>query len=272
MKAEEILKSQWLDILFENRNKEYGAYTLRKLYNVRLLKAVASALVFSLLLFLLLQNVKKKTAALLFDNGTEFDISEAIAEKKIPEKIPEPMKQAPKPPKSFIYVVPQFVKDAQPVIEAPDDNDNAAVSNVSHPDGPPVGPIQPEITPVTPDPGPAIQPDPPVVTKEPEIYFYNSVEILPEYPGGKEKRDAFLQQHLGDYVTDEGVVKKAYVQFIVEKDGTLSGIQVINGEDEDFNRKVIRAFSKMPRWKPGLQNGHYVKVQYQLPVQLIPAE
>jgi protein TonB len=270
MKAEEILKSQWLDILFENRNKEYGAYTLRKAYNMRLIKSVVAALVFSLLLFLLLQNVKKKTAALLFDNGTEFDISEAIAEKKIPEKIPEPIKQTPKPPRSLIYVVPHFVKDAEPDITSPDDDPGAAISNISNPDGPPAGPIQPQITTVTPDPGPEKQPEPAVVPKEPEIY--TSVEEMPEYPGGNGKRDAFLQQHLGDYVTDEGVTKVAWVKFIVEKDGTLSGIEIIKGEDEDFNRKVIRAFAKMPRWKPGVQNGHSVKVQYQLPVQLIPGE
>jgi periplasmic protein TonB len=271
MKAEEILKSQWLDILFENRNKEYGAYTLRKAYNMRLIKSVAAALVLALLLFFLLQNLKTKGVVRLFDTGTEVDISEAIAEKKIPEKIPEPIKQTPKPPRSLIYVVPHFVKDARPDITSPDDDPDAAISNISNPDGPPAGPIQPQITTVTPDPGPVKQPDPtpaPVVKEE----IFTVAEQMPEYPGGNGKRNDFLQQHLGDYVSEEGAVKKAYVQFIVEKDGTLSGIEVINGEDEDFNRRVIRAFSKMPRWKPGSQNGHYVKVWYQLPVQLVPAE
>jgi len=83
---------------------------------------------------------------------------------------------------------------------------------------------------------------------------------------------AFLQQQLQDYVTEEGVVKRAVVRFVIEKDGTITAIEVATGEDGDFNKKVVRAIQKMPKWKPGVQNGQVVKVLYELPVQLLPQE
>jgi periplasmic protein TonB len=270
MKAEEILRSPWLDILFENRNKEYGAYTLRKSYDQRIVIATGSALLFGLVIVLLSQFLKtnRNAAALVY---TDYELTEAQMHKPEPPKLPEPVKKTPPPVRSVNYVVPVFVKDrVAPMIVSPDDDPDAAVSNITNPNGPTVGVIQPQIIPVTTTTTvkqPEKQPDP--VVEDVVVTF---AEEMPAYPGGRDKMVSFLQDKLQDYVTEEGKPKKATVRFIVEKDGTLTGIEIIGGDDNDFNKRVQHTIERMPKWKPGVQNGHKVKVLYEFPIQLVPAE
>lgn len=270
MKAEEILKSHWLDILFENRNKEFGAYTIRRHYNERMLKAVASALGLTVLIFLLLHSVKTNKGSAVLVDVTDVDISRAYPTPKPPEKLPEPVQKTPPPVKTVAFTVPDFQKHVKPEINSPYDDPYAAISNITNPVGQPVGITQPPVTPpATPDPGPVTTPAPqPVINDEP----VRIAEEMPAFPGGREQLVAFLQKHLQDYVTEEGQVKKAVVYFVVEKDGSLTSIEITEGDDSDFNKRVIRTIEKMPRWTPGSQNGHKVKVLYAFPIQLIPAE
>lgn len=266
MKAEDILKARWLDILFEHRNKEYGAYPIRSTYDLRLTKAVIAALVCSLVFFLFLQNAGTTKPSRIFVGSTDYDLMPPPQVKQ-PE-IKPPQQQPPR--KTFTYVVPQFVKNAPPQIAAPDDHDDADVAGNTNPNDVPGGtttqpaPATPAPVPVTPaEPAPT-----PVVNDVP----LTIAEEMPAYPGGREKMIAFLQQQLQDYVTEEGQAKKATVRFIIEKDGSLSAVEITSGSDGDFNKRVVRTIQKMPRWKPGAQNGQKVKILYEFPIQLVPAD
>ena len=270
MKTEDILKSEWLDILFENRNKEYGAYTIRKSYNQRLLTAVLVALGISLAAFLLLQSIKSGKRVQLFGNEQDIDLT-SVAQQKPPEKLPE-VKPAQQPPrKSVSYVVPVFEPDAEPQVVSPEEIPDADITGTNNPNGEPGGTTTqtPVTGPAAPDPAPVKDPEPaPVVEDAPRTY----AEEMPSYPGGRDKMIAFLQQQLQDYVTEEGQLKRATVRFVIEKDGSLTGIEIVTGEDGDFNKRVIRTMQKMPRWKPGAQNGLKVKILYEFPIQLVPAD
>lgn len=272
MKAEDILQSRWLDILFENRNKEYGAYAIRKNYNQRLTSAVIAALLISITIFLFLNNLKQDSRAVALYAGTEYEIVE-LPQAKQPEKTPEVKPpQQPPPRKTIAYLVPVFTPDAVPQISSPDDNDDSDVAGTTNPNGDPGGTTTQPATPSTPDPGPPVTqpaPDPAPVVKDIPVTY---AEEMPAYPGGRDKMIAFLQQQLQDYVTEEGQAKKATVRFVVEKDGTLTAVEIVTGSDGDFNKRVVRTIQKMPRWKPGAQNGQKVKVLYEFPIQLVPAD
>jgi periplasmic protein TonB len=115
-------------------------------------------------------------------------------------------------------------------------------------------------------------PEPLVKKPEPEEVTYTSVQKMPHFPGGRDAMLAFLQRELQDYVTEEGQARQVTIEFVVEKDGSLSGLSITESDDEGFSRKVTKAFQKMPRWSPGQQNNQPVKVLYRLPVKILPAE
>ncbi|MBL7727156.1 MAG: energy transducer TonB [Dinghuibacter sp.] len=270
MKAEEILKSHWLDILFEHRNKEFGAYVIRRQYNDRMLKAVAWSLGITVAVFLAMSALKTQNNRSARVEVTDFDISHA-GQPKPPEKLPPPVQKAQPPVKSVAFTKPIFEKAVPPEITSPEDLPDAAISNVTKPVGQPVGVTQPPVTPpVTGDPVPTPQPTVQPVVKPDEPLLI--AEEMPAFPGGREELVAFLQKHLQDYVTEEGEVKRAVVHFIVEKDGTLTSIEITDGADIAFNKRVVHTIGKMPPWKPGSQNGEKVKVLFAFPIQLIPAE
>lgn len=95
-----------------------------------------------------------------------------------------------------------------------------------------------------------------------------SVEQKPEFPGGMAAFGKFLQRNL-KYPAEmrtRGLQGKVFVSFIVDRDGTLSDIKAIRGPSEEFKEEAVRVLSSSPKWKPGVQNGHVVRVQYTVPI------
>ena len=111
---------------------------------------------------------------------------------------------------------------------------------------------------------------PPVVETEKvdEDVIHVSVEFMPEFPGGT----AALMKYLGaniKYPTisqEMGSAGKVIVQFVVDKDGTITDPTVVRGVDAYLDKEAIRVISSMPKWKPGVQNGKKVRVKYTVPV------
>src|SRR5687768_18040209 len=91
---------------------------------------------------------------------------------------------------------------------------------------------------------------------------------MPEFPGGKAALQRFLIKHLR--VPDEGLEPvsriSVEVQFIVDKNGSITGMEILRSGGELFNKEVLRVLQKMPVWKPGRQNGMEVRVYFKLPV------
>jgi protein TonB len=261
MKPESILKASMLDILFENRNKEYGAYELRMNYEGRLLKSIAGMLGI-VLLFICINywTAGKQIQSGIIDNLLP---PETVLEKFEIEKIKPPV--ISKPPAATIqYATPLFVTNTDAPIPENTALDKDVLIGTQTIEGPPASestlPSPPENT------GNNIAPVPPV-PNEPEVY--RKAEIMPEYPGGEAAMRRFLQKNLRfDFENMEaGSRVEILCRFIVDQEGNVTGIEIIkSGGVNEFDKEVARVVTKMPQWKPGIQNGRNVSVDFTLPV------
>lgn len=109
---------------------------------------------------------------------------------------------------------------------------------------------------------------------EPDVVLdkpHRRVEVMPEYPGGMSAFYQFLQQHL-DYPTLDrinGLEGRVYVQFIVEKDGSLTDFTIVRGGTPRMQRESIRVLQQMPAWIPGQQQGQKVRVYFVVPINFV---
>jgi TonB family protein len=97
-------------------------------------------------------------------------------------------------------------------------------------------------------------------------HIYGLVTQMPEFDGDLYK---YLGDHLSypDAAMDKGVQGIVYVTFVVEKDGNLTGVHVIHSLEHSLDSAAVACVRRMPKWKPGIQNGVTVRVQYNLPIK-----
>ncbi|MBV8389555.1 MAG: energy transducer TonB [Mucilaginibacter sp.] len=98
--------------------------------------------------------------------------------------------------------------------------------------------------------------------------IFTEVEQAPEFQGGIDKFYKFLGQNIKypAVAKEKKVEGKVFVSFIVEKDGSLSNIKVLKEPGSGCGNEALRVMKLSPKWKPGVQNGHKVRVQYTLPI------
>ena len=103
-------------------------------------------------------------------------------------------------------------------------------------------------------------------TDDSEVYT-GAVEVMPEYPGGTTAMFEFIQKNVKypESAKDKGLEGKVYVQFVVEKDGSLSSFNILRGVSDDMDAEAIRVLKLMPKWKSGMKDGKPVRVQYVMP-------
>ena len=105
-----------------------------------------------------------------------------------------------------------------------------------------------------------------------EFFFdnaFNVVENDPEFPGGQDSLQAFMERNLRNPRQVDG---KVYVQFIVERNGRMTNLEVIRGIDEETDEEVLRVMRLMPRWIPGRQRDKLTRVLVRFPVKISPTE
>src|SRR5690554_3115204 len=113
-------------------------------------------------------------------------------------------------------------------------------------------------------------PPPPPKPKQEEVTeeIFVVVENQPEFPGG----NAAMMKFLGDNIKypviaqENGIQGRVICNFVVEKDGSITDVQVVRGVDPSLDREAVRVIQQMPRWKPGKQRGSAVRVRFTLPV------
>ena len=268
MDVNKILNADILDIIFEGRNKEYGAYDLRKTYNKRIVRAIAGTLIIIVLLFAgyLISNLNggpKKQAMVVEDVQLE-DVKE---EKKEPPPPPPPKVEPPKvemakftPPK----IVPD--KEVKPE-EKPPEQEKLEDTKI--------GPVNQEgvkddgiAAPPVSDAGKGVVEAP---KKDDEDYdkTFTKVEIESEFPGGAAAWLRYLNKNLrypDDAVNNE-IQGTVVVQFIVDKEGNVSDVQAIAGPDNGgLREEAVRVIKKSGRWTPAVQNGRQVKSYKKQPI------
>ncbi len=274
MKADAILQSDLLDIIFENKNKQYGAYVLRKQYNHRLTIALMAMFAIVVITALLISREHKKKILDIPEIMKTFVMSPAVPEKP---KLPEPVKPkaipatAQKKNNTVQFNTQIKIVDNNIVTtKLPDLTDSSAIAGVTF-KGP--GDDNPIVT----IPGgvpapPGKVPSTTMGTTDPTTPRVTA-EIMPSYPGGIEALRAFLARHLTnpeDVAAGEEVNVK--VRFVVGIDGRLKGFEVTEDGGNAFNNEVIRVLKKMPEWVPGRSQGQNVSVYYTVPVKFVSAE
>lgn len=260
----DIFTNEWLDIVFEGRNKSYGAYDLRKSNTKTTFKAlIIGAVVFSVL-------VSAPLIASLLPNSSDSDdaLDTKIVSIKLPpkEKPKENLPPPPPPPPKVDQV--KFVK---PVVAKADEITEEPPKIVELKDKN----IGKETIKGDPDAELSVEPvgtgTVAVVEEDNTIYNTAGIELKPDFPGGMDKFYKFIGNN---YQTpeEEGLKGKVFVNFVVEKDGSLTDIKVLRDIGYGTGAEAIRVLKKCPRWTPGEQNGKKVRVLYSLPISIQSAE
>ncbi|MBQ3710583.1 MAG: TonB family protein [Bacteroidales bacterium] len=106
------------------------------------------------------------------------------------------------------------------------------------------------------------------VTKASNDSIFNVVEVMPEYPGGMEMMIKYLSENIKypEEAKDKGIQGRVFVQFVIEKDGSVTGVKVMRSVHPLLDNESVRVVKAMPKWKPGLQKGKPVRVSYNLPI------
>jgi protein TonB len=277
MTHQELLQANLLDIVFENRNKSYGAYALRKDYNTRLLTALGAGM--SVILIFVFINTFDTTQQSSVVIPTD---KQAIIIKEVQLMKEQPKEQAPKQPavvkvktvlpkiSTVRFTTPPQIKEDNKVkneIVAISEMDNKQIDNNTS-----VGenysgiikePAMPAAQAGNGEGGPAEPKQPDFVIQERE----------PEFPGGTEALKRFLGKNLStpDQL-EAGEKKVVHIKFKVDKDGSVTSFEIVTSGGNEFDREVVRVCKKMPRWTPAIQNGINIPVSYVLPVTFIGME
>src|SRR5580698_338851 len=265
MEVNKILNADVLDIIFEGRNKEYGAYDLRKTYNKRLVKSIIGMVIIILLLFggFFLSNLKGGPAkkAQVVDDVQLEDVSQ----KKDEPPPPPPPKVEPPKVEMAKFTPPLIVKDKEvkpeekpPEQEKLEDTKIGTVNQEGQKDD---GITAPPV-----DQGKGVVETP---KNDDEDKIFTKVEIESSYPGGDAAWQRYLYKnfHYPDEAVNNEIQGNVVVQFIVDKEGNISDVQAISGPtDGGLRDEAVRVIKRSGKWTPAVQNGRQVKSYKKQPI------
>ena len=268
MDANKIMSADILDLIFDGRNKDYGAYELRKSYNRRLMWALIGTAALCILLIggYFLGNAMggdKENAVMV---QQDVNLEEIKEEKK--EEPPPPPPPKPEPPKVEIakFTPPKIVKDEEvkedekpPEVEKLEDTKIGTINQEGLKDE---GIVAPPVS----DEGKGVVEAP---KKEEEDWdkTFTKVEIESEYPGGASAWQRYLNKNLRypQDAIDNDIQGTIVVQFIVDKAGVVSEVEAISGPQE-LRDEAVRVIKKSGQWTPAVQNGRQVKSYKKQPI------
>jgi protein TonB len=268
MTNKEILQASLLDIIFENRNKEYGAYALRNGYDKRLLTALGFSL--GLVLLLILLSFLRFNSSASQDSNDEKD---GFTLTKVIEMEPEKHKQPELPRPIEKPIVAQV--DHQTIRVVPDHQLEKAMVNINDiaddaiSDKDVAG--KPDTEPRNNDLTTKSIGDGEMKTlPEPEKPVIKIPYRAPQYPGGFEALNEFFKNNLTTpEELEPGDKRLVKVKFTVGIDGKLSDITILESPDKRYDKEVTRVLRKMKNWEPAIQNDMHVTASFILPVTFI---
>ncbi len=271
MKPEAILQADLLDIIFDGRNKAYGAYYLRRHQEQYLLTGMFIAFGMIVLLLLSLSYRKREaTQRNIFDPGAARIIKVDPLIPKPPEQRQPPVKPRPSvaeiqdtryrivPPTTPVDVPPPDLRDISDkyvsTITLPGDSgDNYKVRDKTG-----IGQAMNE----------------PRGDEGRSPLGQDMVDEQAAFPGGMNALQRFLQHNLSDPRNgedDAGSLVRVNIRFVVEVDGSIGAMEFMNSGGEKIDREILRVLKKMPKWKPALKNGKKVAMYFVQPVVFAPS-
>jgi len=265
----DILDQKWIDVVFSERNKDYGAYQLRRDNgrNMRTALLIGSAF---FVLAISANTIINLISGFIPKGKEKVKITNVVLQPPPPDVKKTPPPPPPEPPKPRIDQVkfpPPVVKPDVEVKEKPPTIEELKVADPGQKN-------------LKGDKDAAVSIDEPVgnsdvkVTEDDPNKIFTSVEKQPEFPGGIEKFYAFLGKNIRypAVARENGTQGKVILQFVCERDGSLTDIRVVRGIGDGCDEEAIRVLKSSPKWSPGIQNGRPVRCQYNIPVSFTLAE
>ena len=266
----DLIDNGWVDLVFEGKNQAYGAYQLRKNTGKRNLWSIFIMLIAAALIAAVVGANAIISAADEGDADIAADVNlSALAEKKaeVEEKAPVKIEEA-KPVeqvKSSIKFVPPVVKEDKDVhedkeLKSQDELNETKTAiggfdvkgNTDDADAQVLKAVE-EVA----------QPEP----KPAEDKIFDVVEQAPSFKEGDVRAWLARNMQYPPVAAENGISGRVVVGFVVEKDGSISHVQVLRGVDPSLDKEAVRVVKSMPKWNPGMQNGSPVRVKYNVPVQ-----
>ena len=271
----DLISNEWSDMMFENRNKEYGAYVLRRQTGRRnVISMIAVLLLFAaVMIFMIAKNAyeayQKEHAVM--DQVTE--LSALTQQKKKEAKVERKEIPVRQEQQQVVEKVKSSVKFTAPVIKKDDEvkpedelksqdeimNSKVAVGALNVVGNDESGEVLKAKEVIATEP---------VKPKEEENKVFDVVEQMPSYPGGMGALMQYLSSHIKYPVIAEenGIQGRVICTFVVDRDGSITDVTIAKSVDPSLDKEAMRVVSSMPKWIPGKQNGSAVRVKYTLPV------
>jgi periplasmic protein TonB len=248
-------KSDIDEIIFENRNKNYGAYFLRKAYDKFVTRAllISAAAIFLAAIIPFIAFKQARSVNLDKSVGVEFANLDAPKNEDAPPPPPPP------PPAA----IEQRVRFTPPIVTIDTVEDSGMLNQDD---------LNRKSTNTTPvlieDPGILVDEHPIHVIEQPAPILL-IVEVMPTFVGDEEGLYKYLHDniHYPQVAKETNIAGKCVVTFVVEKDGSITDVVLLKDIGGGCGDEALRVVKGMPHWNPGKQNGTPARVQFQLPIQ-----
>src|SRR6187399_1177868 len=256
------------DIVFEGRNKSYGAFLLRRIYDKHMSRAMISGVLFFLL-------VISSPQIIAMIKGFLPEKKEVLTMKEVtlaepppidPKKPPPPPPPEVKPPpikEQISFVPPVVMKDEDvkdeedpPPIDSLKDKEIAVITMKGDSSGRDVSLDEP------------VEISAPVLEEPKEEEPFKFVEQMPTFPNGETAMMKYLRDNIKypNIARENNIEGRVIVQFVVSKDGDIKNAKVVRGIGGGCDQEALRVVNAMPRWVPGKHNGRSVPVTFTLPI------
>jgi protein TonB len=273
MEKMQILRSDLLEIIFDGRNKNYGAYDLRKNYNKRISYALTGTFFVALLFVIstvVANSSKSKTVQIMAQDVNLENIKQDEVKSEPPPVLP---KQDPPKVEMTIFTPPKIMQDAlvddKDAIKDIAELEDSKIGNKNKEGSKDDGIISPPVE------GGFDNIELPKNEDEYDKTFY-VVQNPAEFPGGLPAWTKYLERNLNrDLPVNNGAPAGRYtvlVAFTVDKNGVISDVQAENDPGYGTNQEAVRVIKKGPSWKPAVQNGRNVIYRHKQSITFQVAE
>ncbi len=257
MTKQEVHTAPMDEIVFEHRNKMYGAYILRKLYKKHVTRAMllSIAILLAGLAYPLINSYYAQKRSKYLEKTVS---SEFMDMDKPKEEAPPPPPPPPPPPAAL----EQKVKFVAPVVTTEEVVEDADIFNQDdlskNTTNEPVAAVD-EAAPA------AVQE---VIEVEETKPVFTIVEEMPSFPGGDAERNKFLAENINypQQALENSIQGTVYVSFVVDSKGNVTDVKLLRGIGGGCDEEAVRVVKMMPQWHPGKQNGKQVRVLFNMPV------
>ena len=257
MKKENSVSETWDDVVFENRNHEYGAYVIRKSYKDNVLSGAFLSVSIGALVLLVpfLSSFMRGESGALISDPLLAEPPTVFSQPPAIELIPQTL-QAPAPPSAIRNLPPQVTTQITEV-ELPT---NVAVAASLPGTSDTEGNVPTGVSIAAPV-------EPPVIAEPPSVFLI--AEVMPAYDGGLEAMYKFIQKKMRyPSIAERNEVQgTVYVSFVVSASGKVVDVGIVKGVSPDLDKEAARVIAMMPGWKAGKQRDKNVSVRMTLPIK-----